>query len=383
MEPRAIFGISLALTFVAAVAALAITNTFANSPNPHDCEWQETYHLFTNAQAVSAGGLWGSSDTDIFVGGFSTGAGTENTKIMRWDGSVFTTSMSIPKATFSIRDIYGIDSSHIWAVGNGPDGISAYFFDGNTWTGQNIALGSTTPIYQNVHGDSINNIWAVGTGGGAATDARVRYWDGAQWNKITVVQTGDLSRVRVFGEDSVVITGVSNGYVARYDGTTWTDISVPGETLGITGIWGQSVNDFWVAATNEGFYHYQNGEWSNQYLLTTAFRMDAFDSDHIFSASGAKIAQWRPDMNQWVIAIDNTNQIAGGAPVVHDRIWLSDNRMYVSTRGSNSPIFTNGFVEIECIHPTKQMWGILPILVIGAILIPIVRGFNNTKTKGD
>ncbi len=328
------------LTFLVCLAILPSTNAVVPIPG---CV--ENFYQYFPPEASSAGGLWGFGNDDIFVSSFPTG-GTGNTLIYHWDGVTLTNSFTVAKSTFASRQLFGIDNTHVWIVGGGGTSGGGYFYNGASWTLSNLALGVGV-TFQDIHGTSNSNIWAVASGGGAANDARVRFWNGASWSKVTVVESVDLERVHVFSPASVVITGLTAGYVAEYDGVSWTDISVP-ESTRVSGIWGTSANDFWVAVgANTGFYHRVNGVWSSKYLLTTAFRIDG-EGPSIFTVSGPKIAQYKSGIDAWEVVADHTGDSANGAPIGYDRVWLSSNRVHASARGTNGGTFTNGFEAWNC-----------------------------------
>lgn len=362
---------------IALVCALLVLGMFFFVGNAEErIECNEEFHLYNPPYAFNAGGLWGFSDNDIYVAGHPSSAVPEsNSEIYHWDGNTLTSSFTIARSTFTGRQIWGYDNSHVWWVGGGTP-FASYYYNGINWAGSNIVVSGVAGVFEDIHGSSNNNVWAVASGGGASTDVRVRYWDGIQWNKVTVAQIGNLARVFVFDINSVVITGAANGYVAYYNGILWTDISIPDETIGITGIWGTSINDFWVAATNKGYYHYVNGVWSHLYPLTTAFRMNGLDINNIYSVSGAKVASYNSQDDFWSILLDNTGNTAQGASIGYDRIWVDTitQNIYVSVRGTGTGVFTNGFSEISCqtiIIPTS-------FADYGRALVPVIIGVGIT-----
>lgn len=320
------------------VAGLPMANAVIPTPG---CV--ETFHMETFATLYSAGGLWGFANDDIYIGAFDT----TNAHIKHWDGNSFTTVLATLAGNFASRQIFGFDNTHVMAVGGGSTTGGSYFYDGISWIEKNLRLGVGGTVFQDVHGSANDNIWAVAFGGGSSTNARVRSWDGVSWTAIDVGNSIDLHRAMVISPTSVFITGI-NGYVGKFNGISWADISIPGETLAITGIWGDSETDVWVAATNTKFYNWDGDSWSAPYSITTAFRTHGTSAERIFSVSGNKIAQWKPESDLWSIVADHTGDMISGAGVGYDRVWVSETRVMAQVRGSNSPTFTNGFEEFNC-----------------------------------
>lgn len=91
--------------------------------------------------------LSGSGPNGIWaVGSFAT--------IVHWDGSRWTAQPSAMKGYFG--SVWGLDATHVWAVGIGPDGHEGAirFWNGTTWTDQDsgceetlVSIWGTDPDY--------------------------------------------------------------------------------------------------------------------------------------------------------------------------------------------------------------------------------------------
>lgn len=139
-------------------------------------------------------GVWVAGKDDVFV--------TTASRVLRWDGAVWDTMM--PRVS-------GRGFNAVW--GAGPNDV---FVVGGTW---NTAL--------------------------QKTDGHVWHWDGAQWD--SVKYTGQyLSKVWGTSGSDVYAVG-QNGFVARWDGTSWTQVAQGLTTMSLNAVWGTGPDDVWVA----------------------------------------------------------------------------------------------------------------------------------------
>ncbi len=163
-----------------------------------------------------------------------------------------------------------------------------------------------------VSGTSENNVWAVG-----ASDSHgglILHWDGTRWERIENSDPHDLWWVQVFDDGTVVVAGAGGtvlrgneagferiptpglgaqtlyglwgtdpdhlwavggfagrwGFAWRWDGTTWTDSTLPddiplssdGELPSLFKVWGRSMDDVWVVGGNGLVMHHNGVDWT-------------------------------------------------------------------------------------------------------------------------
>lgn len=121
----------------------------------------------------------------------------------------------------SVSSVWGSAPDNVYAVGGGPLG-TVVRFDGTQWKMQNVP---EVPLLVWVHGTGPNDIWAVGTGGGAL------HFDGERWTKIDTGIETDLWGVFARSATDVWVVG---GYVDReqpvslhFNGTTFEAVAIP------------------------------------------------------------------------------------------------------------------------------------------------------------
>jgi len=152
-------------------------------------------------------GIWGTSDTDIYVVG---DAGT----IMACTGASSCTTASNWKtvtspSTSNLRGIWGSSNKDIFAVGY--DGVILHY-DGSTWTKMTVA---TSSYFQAVWGSSSSNVYAVGHPI-FKSDESIFHYDGTSWTKMPTPHTTFLEGVR--GTSASDVWAVGKTHILHYDG---------------------------------------------------------------------------------------------------------------------------------------------------------------------
>jgi hypothetical protein len=229
------------------------------------------------ASSVTYQGVFGVEANDVWIVGNSG-------SVLRYDGTNFTASTM---GTGNLNDVWGNSSSNVYAVGN----TGAFRWDGSSWNP--VALSGMQTLWD-VDGASNSNIAIAGMSGGRAA---VFTYNGTSWtttvlpatatgNKVVAygmwvdrasnfaVATGNAGAIwhRVGGVWSAVAspvttalqdvwgTSASNiyavgvgGTVLRYDGTSWSRVTVPVSTTPtLWSVFGTSANDIYVGGNNAG-----------------------------------------------------------------------------------------------------------------------------------
>lgn len=275
-----------------------------------------TSPLQTNFNAIFMTG----SGNGAAVGNVSSGAPT----IVRWDGVKWTR----PQGTAAITDLWGVwelNSGEWWAVGGGPGqypyalhltSVTSTSFAGTDFTTIGCPIAFPNCVLRDVFGLASDNVWAVGDGGIFVQ------WNGVNWGVIgplvpvpavtmwrsvtfvggdpnngwavgysTNPAVGPLiyhytdtgwtntpgvpaalvgSAVRLnsvmFLDSSHGWIAADNGYILFFDGTIWNPVSTVG-TYNLTAIQLTSTTDGWAVGQDTAtgkpvFLHWDGTAWS-------------------------------------------------------------------------------------------------------------------------
>lgn len=129
-------------------------------------------------------------------------------------------------------------------------------YDGTEWE---QVWDEESPFLLAVHGDSEDNLYAVGSGG------RILHFDGEQWSD----QEGGGGRELVFvrvGEDGVAFAVDWGGAVLAQESGVWALLSSgfgEGPRIGYWNVWGTSVHDIWAVVDGIGVWHFDGSAWSD------------------------------------------------------------------------------------------------------------------------
>lgn len=179
--------------------------------------------------------IFGTSDSNIMACITSNtmpaipdpGIGT----VYRWNNAIWekqTFSLSNPVNVWYPRKLWGASGVAMWVVGFEEDPMAThtgkiYFYDGLTWVNQAIPMGIQELLL--VFGFAFNDVWAIGA-------TSVIHYDGSTWSTVTGPTLG-------MGETMTCIWGTSSsniyvgtalgstGGLFRWNGTTWSSITVP------------------------------------------------------------------------------------------------------------------------------------------------------------
>ncbi len=140
--------------------------------------------------------------------------------IASFNGTTWTTVSGAP-VTQMLRGVWMADSAFAFAVGDNGEILK---FESNVWTRMQSP---TTARLTAVWAPNRQFAMAVGAGGVALL------WDGARWSApFGAFSTEDLWSVWGARPNDVYVAG-SRGYVARFDGITWTSMAVSPGAAGI------------------------------------------------------------------------------------------------------------------------------------------------------
>ena len=109
------------------------------------------------------------------------------------------------------------------------------------WTADTIHVPFT--YFEKIWGDSNDNVWIVGPGGGLKTT--VWNYDGTQWTTDSVSKGVSPLGIWRFGKNDIWIAG-NEGNICHFNGSQWSErikIEKENSTIGFQEIWGDSPNN--------------------------------------------------------------------------------------------------------------------------------------------
>ncbi len=138
-------------------------------------------------------GVAALSANDVWAVGYRGGTKTETpieTLILHWDG-ISWSQVASPNIAGGANQLFGItaiSANDIWAVGTAGGAPLALHWNGIAWSvvPMRVGGGLSTERFTAVSGTASNDIWAVGEAKGIFTNqtfATIRHWDGARWTE--------------------------------------------------------------------------------------------------------------------------------------------------------------------------------------------------------
>lgn len=158
-------------------------------------------------QIGSLNAIWGSSPSNVWLGGYDD--------MFHYDGSKFT---RVSVSFIGINTICGFDSNDVWA-GSGGNGNEIWHFDGNGWK-RNFVYAAGNSEILNIHGLQNNDIYGVGLDWAGPLDnlghrGFVLHFDGRSWRQVYRANCySQFFYVRA-AQGCAYIADVQNGYTHR------------------------------------------------------------------------------------------------------------------------------------------------------------------------
>ncbi len=239
-----------------------------------------------------------------------------------------------------LTGVWGASLDDVWAVGP-AGGIYHFGGSGPTMT----PFGPVAFELAGLHGSGPEDVYAVGDYG------TILHLDAAGWSRAPTVTDGDLTRVFAAATDRVYVTPWSyapllrydgnawavwegspvgrstlwasgqdlftaNGSsVDHYDGTTWTDVSIPDQS--VDELWGTAADDVYAGVTS-GAARWDGTSWTVEDPGCACFSGNrtawASAADDRYAAFNGKI--YHRDGSGWSLALTTSyvNALWGSAP---------------------------------------------------------------------
>ena len=261
------------------------------------CQWKIIRGTSaTVAKAEYFWSVWGASTSDVFAVG-------RNGTIIHYDGARWNAMTS--GVTGHLRSVWGSSSSNVFAVGIKG---TILHFDGASWT--KMSSPSTDWLY-GVWGTAASDVWAVG-------DQRILRYDGSGW---TSSYSGPEALRAVWGSASSDIWAVGDkgndqGGAVHFDGTSWTQVTVPpSETL--SAVIGTAANNVYALSTDGTVVRYAGSGWKTFDPLNVLVQMNG-----LWAAPNGNLLAVGDDNEVHLHDGSGWKQIAGGKPPVDlQSIW--------------------------------------------------------------
>ena len=249
------------------------------TPQPSPCADCTNVTLWA-VDALGPNDVWACGD--MYVQG-PAGFPGSHMLVMHWDGSSWMV-MNTPLLDGGGDILFGVEaiaSNDVWFFGDslqqpGPDLAIALHYNGSTFELQPVP--SVNPTIGGFgEGNGLragsalapNDIWAVG----AASDgdsmpagySQIQHWNGSTWQNVPGPTPGvwhDLNAVVAIAPDDVWVGGEYidtsyHGLALHYDGTSWTQVPIPG---GVSDFVAFASNDIYAAGG--AIMHWDGVSWT-------------------------------------------------------------------------------------------------------------------------
>jgi hypothetical protein len=184
-------------------------------------------------------GIWGIDASHIFAVGKS---GT----VLFYNGSAWKQIESGVRTDLTC--VWGLDAGDIFATGNSG---TILLYDGSGWS--SMDSGVSVDLYA-IWGPDRSNIYAVGSAG------TILHYDGDTWSSITGDVSNDL--LCIWGaSDSAIFAAGRSGTILYFDGDVWSQMD-SGVSNDFYAIWGQTGSSVFAAGTAGTFLNYDGTSWA-------------------------------------------------------------------------------------------------------------------------
>ncbi|MFA1539064.1 hypothetical protein [Actinomadura monticuli] len=141
----------------------------------------------------------------------------------------------------------------------------------------------------------------MGAGSICSSNAIVRRWNGASWENRNPPGAWNLEIVDIDASspENVWLSGgkADQGYLARWDGSRWTQIALPESCASAVYLRLEAVDDG-VWASNGCLARWRNGAWTAYDVDAYVHRIDAVSDTELW-AGGSRLGPYRSAMLRW------------------------------------------------------------------------------------
>lgn len=169
---------------------------------------------------------------------------------------------------------------------------------GEGWT---VAFEDLPGALISVTGTSARDVWAVGGDPGDGSGPFVLHFDGARWKRLRTGHSGDLWWVHAF-PGGPVFAGGKDGLILRFQDGAFERMTTPG-TGTVFGLWGTSPQDLWAVggdgASNGFVWRFDGSTWSAlsdvpaRLREVSLFKVFGTSADEVWIVGGGGVtARW-------------------------------------------------------------------------------------------
>ncbi len=228
------------------------------------CAFGTDWNLQNSGVDITLRAIWGSSATDVFIGG-------DDGTIIHYNGSDWSSPMETG-STKTIRGLWGSSANNVYAVG---DQGTFLYYNGSGWA--KIA-NTTSTNFNAIWGNSSSNMYIVGD------DGTVLKYNGKTVSTENVYIDTDFNAIWGSDDQDIFIVGRS-GTIIHYDGTNWSEFDSTDTTEDLKAVWGTSATDVFAVGLNGTVLHYGGVSWSQMSVIKTDYwTIGGTISPNIFAA---------------------------------------------------------------------------------------------------
>ena len=204
----------------------------------------------------------------------------------------------------AVVSVWGSSPDSVFVVGGplGNEGFEALalHYDGQAWS--DLRAGGTRGFWW-VNGTSKSDVWMVGEKG------RIAHYDGSKFQDHSFMTSATLWGVMAFAKDDVWAVGGTpgggtaepNDLVLHYDGTSWTQVTLPDAPRGMAlyKVWGSSSDDLYVVGEGSTLWHKQGETWTLETppsgVNATFFTVHGCSADRVYAVGGVNVLRTSGD----------------------------------------------------------------------------------------
>jgi hypothetical protein len=253
--------------------------------------------------------LWIASENEIYV--------LRPRSLTMYDGMDWTTVYEQERCC--LQEIWGSSADDIY--------ITAFnkilHYDGSSWSMDTLSASSGDLSLSSIWGSGDSDVYAAGQID--HSNEVIYHNDGSGWEMMHFGDFGRLNNIWGSGANDVYAAGWL--HLLRYDGDTWSEVSLPQSVVFLTEVWGTGRNDVWVfyggsgygaSSLAKGMFHFDGVDWESvdcptNMALTAAW--GASPNDIFAVGEGAKMVRY--DGSKWI-------SLSGGWPSNSTAIWGFD-----------------------------------------------------------
>jgi hypothetical protein len=272
-----------------AIAAALILPAFALTGTAAAATWRVDHPAYPSTSTVpfaTLNGVAPISASDVWAVGRADSAALAQ----HWNGHAWSTA-SLPSGPCDVFEsscqftgVSGDSAGDVIAVGNGTLNTSptwtaaaiAFRWNGSAWSQLPVPAGLPYGALAHVKAFSPTDVWAVGVDVSVSPQvATTVHWNGTAWSRVAnpISTTLNLTMTGIAGSSAHDVWAVgrteSSGYhnkqrhsvIAHYDGTSWSQVSVP-DTGGLLDVSVLSATNAWALGFDGSVLHWDGTAWT-------------------------------------------------------------------------------------------------------------------------